>query len=95
MSTQLDSASLAQLSPHDPNQFSIQHSQTAHRLKLLQHWQISTGSTILELGCGQGDCTTVLADAVGEHGKIVAVDPASLDYGAHCSRSPYTLVDEL
>ena len=38
---------------------------------------------------------TVLADAVGEHGKVVAVDPASLDYGAFCSRSPYFLVKEL
>ncbi|KAE8419724.1 hypothetical protein BDV36DRAFT_251112 [Aspergillus pseudocaelatus] len=86
MCTQLDAAFIARLSLHDPTHFSIQHSQTSHRLTLLQHWNISTGSNVLELGCGQGDCTTVLANAVGEQGRVVAVDPAELDYGA-----PYTL----
>ncbi|KAJ4369105.1 hypothetical protein N0V83_006189 [Neocucurbitaria cava] len=86
MSTQLDAASIARVSLHDPKHFSIQHSQTLHRLVLLQHWNIPTGSKLLELGCGQGDCTTVLASAVGEQGTVVAVDPAELDYGA-----PYTL----
>ncbi|GKZ20790.1 hypothetical protein AbraIFM66951_003092 [Aspergillus brasiliensis] len=88
MSTQLDeeAASIARISLHDPAHFHIQHSQTQHRLVLLQHWTIPTGSKVLELGCGQGDCTTVLATAVGEQGSVVAVDPADLDYGA-----PYTL----
>ncbi|RAL00574.1 class I SAM-dependent methyltransferase [Aspergillus ibericus CBS 121593] len=86
MSTQLDAASIARISLHDPIHFRIQHSQTIHRLALLQHWNIPTDSNVLELGCGQGDCTTVLANAVGEQGKVVAVDPADLDYGA-----PYTL----
>jgi len=39
------------------------------------------GSKVLELGCGQGDCTTVLATTVGGEGSVVAVDPAELDYG--------------
>ena len=82
MSTQLDATSIARLSLHDPTHFSIQHSQTLHRLVLLQHWNIPTGSKVLELGCGQGDCTTVLASAVGEQGSVVAVDPADLEYGA-------------
>ncbi|KAI1121032.1 hypothetical protein F5Y10DRAFT_110036 [Nemania abortiva] len=86
MSTELDAASIARVSLHDPNCFSIQHSQTLHRLVLLQHWNITAGSRVLELGCGQGDCTTVLASAVGEQGSVVAVDPADLDYG-----TPYTL----
>jgi SAM-dependent methyltransferase len=86
MSAQLDSASVARLSLHDPKHFDVQHSQTVHRLALLQHWNILTGSKLLELGCGQGDCTTVLASAVGDEGKVVAVDPADLDYGR-----PYTL----
>ncbi|KAJ6187076.1 hypothetical protein N7519_001984 [Penicillium mononematosum] len=86
MSTQLDPASIALVSLHDPTHLDIQHSQTLHRLVLLQHWNIPTGSKVLELGCGQGDCTTVIAYAVGEQGKVVAVDPAELDYGA-----PYTL----
>jgi predicted methyltransferase len=81
MSTQLDAALIARVSLHDPTHFSIQHSQTLHRLVLLQHWNIPIGSKVLELGCGQGDCTTVLAYAVGEQGRVVAVDPAELDYG--------------
>jgi ubiquinone/menaquinone biosynthesis C-methylase UbiE len=85
MSAQLDAAFIARLSLHDPAHFSIQHSQTLHRLKLLQYWNIPTCSKVLELGCGQGDCTTVLASAVGEQGSVVAVDPAELDYG-ECSR---------
>ncbi|KAG9193061.1 hypothetical protein G6011_03096 [Alternaria panax] len=86
MSTKLDAAYIARLSLHDHTNFSIQRSQTLHRLAILQHWSILGGSKVLELGCGQGDCTTVLASAVGEQGKVVAVDPAELDYG-----SPYTL----
>lgn len=81
MSTQLDAVSIARLSLHDPTHFSIPHSQTLHRLVLLQHWNIPTGSKVLELGCGQGDCTTVLAYTVGEQGRVVAVDPGELDYG--------------
>ncbi|KAJ4370268.1 hypothetical protein N0V86_009005 [Didymella sp. IMI 355093] len=86
MSYHLDAVSIARLSLHDPANFGIQHSQTLHRLELLKHWQISSGSKVLELGCGQGDCTTVLASAVGDQGNVVAVDPADLSYG-----SPYTL----
>lgn len=82
MATKLDAACIARVSLHDPSHFSIQHSQTLHRLVLLQHWDIAPGSKVLELGCGQGDCTTVLAYAVGEQGRVVAVDPAELDYGA-------------
>ena len=81
MSIQLDAAAIAHLSLHDPNHFNIQHAQTLHRLALLQHWNMPAGSRVLELGCGQGDCTTVLASALGEQGKVVAVDPAALDYG--------------
>ena len=81
MSTYLKAASIARLSLHDPDNFGIQKSQTIHRLELLQHWNIPTGSKILEVGCGQGDCTAVLASAVGGEGRVVAVDPANLDYG--------------
>jgi predicted methyltransferase len=89
MSTRRDAASIAGLSLHDPTNFDIQYSQTLHRIDLLEHWKIPTASRVLELGCGQGDCTTVLAHAVGEQGLVVAVDPAELNYGAsfrfdHC-----------
>jgi hypothetical protein len=86
--TQPDAAALARLSLHNPNNFSVQHAQTLHRLALLRHFHIAPGSKVLELGCGQGDSTTVLADAVGEEGSVVAVDPADLDYGSF----PQTLV---
>lgn len=85
MSQESAVASLAKLSLHDPNNFSVQHSQTQHRLALLQHWGVAVGCNVLELGCGQGDCTVVLADAVGEQGSVVAVDPADLNYGARPS----------
>ena len=86
MSTQLDGASLARLSLHDSSRFGIQHAQTLHRLDLIGHWNIPVSSKVLELGCGQGDCTAALASVVGEEGTVTAVDPADLDYG-----SPYTL----
>ncbi|MBB2480858.1 hypothetical protein H5P36_11700 [Bacillus sp. APMAM] len=37
---------------------------------------------ILEIGCGQGDTTAALADAVGVNGNVVAMDVASPDCGA-------------
>ena len=82
MFIELDPAALARVSLHDPANFSIQHSQTLHRVEILQHWNITADAKVLELGCGQGDFTTVLANAVGEHGTVVALDPASLEYGA-------------
>jgi len=54
-----------------------------HRQRLLSYWKIKPGDNILEIGCGQGDFTVVLADAVGPHGHVVAVDPGPLDYGNH------------
>ncbi|KAH8667681.1 hypothetical protein BGZ61DRAFT_461049 [Ilyonectria robusta] len=58
-------------------------SQAEHRNRLISGWAvIKPGSRILELGCGQGECTTVLAEAIGPSGIIDAVDPAPLDYGA-------------
>ncbi|KAK0569180.1 hypothetical protein OC861_001216 [Tilletia horrida] len=43
------------------------------------------GQNVLEIGCGQGDFTIVLAELVGDKGKVVAIDPAPLDYGAPLS----------
>ncbi|KUJ13086.1 uncharacterized protein LY89DRAFT_687954 [Mollisia scopiformis] len=61
-------------------------SQMRHRLRFISFWNIKPGSRVLEIGCGQGDTTVVLADAVGEDGHVDAIDPGSLDYG-----SPQTL----
>ncbi|MGW6286803.1 class I SAM-dependent methyltransferase [Streptomyces sp. NPDC055107] len=60
--------------------------QTRHRAALVAGWDIAPGSTVLELGCGQGDMTAVLAEAVGPEGRVVAVDVADPSYG-----SPVTL----
>lgn len=55
--------------------------QMQHRIDLIKYWGIKAGDKVLEIGCGQGDCTLVLAAAVGESGYVTAIDPASLDYG--------------
>ena len=52
-----------------------------HRVELVSFWDVKPGSRVLELGCGQGDCTVVIADAVGENGHVDAVDPGAPDYG--------------
>ncbi|KAJ7594873.1 S-adenosyl-L-methionine-dependent methyltransferase [Mycena floridula] len=76
---------IAAFSAHNASS-SVQVNQTQHRLDLVSKWPISEGQNILEIGCGQGDTTAVLAHLVGQSGHVTAVDPASLDYG-----SPFTL----
>ncbi|KAK8110389.1 SAM-dependent methyltransferase-like protein [Apiospora kogelbergensis] len=61
---------------HEHNIAAIQH-----RQQVTKAWGIPPGSSILEIGCGQGDFTVVLADAVGAAGRVVAVDPAPPDWG--------------
>lgn len=82
----LDAHAIARLSLHEPKHFSVQLSQTEHRIKLSYHFGISPGDHLLEIGCGQGDMTTVLAALVTADGSVDAVDPGRPDYG-----SPYTL----
>lgn len=62
---------------HEHNIAAIQH-----RQQVTKAWGIPPGSSILEIGCGQGDFTVVLADAVGAAGRVVAVDPAPPDWGS-------------
>lgn len=52
-----------------------------HRLQLISFWDIKPGSKVLELGCGQGESTIALADAVGEGGHVDAVDNCDPEYG--------------
>lgn len=56
--------------------------QFEHRVNIVKSWNILPGSRVLEIGPGQGDCTIVLATAVGENGHVDAVDPAPLNYGS-------------
>lgn len=60
----------------------IQQVQLQHRLDLVKEFGIKRGMSILEIGCGQGDTTVALADAVGEAGKVIGIDIASRNYGA-------------
>jgi SAM-dependent methyltransferase len=54
--------------------------QTRHRLNILERFDVPPNSQVLEIGCGQGDMTAVLASVlVNPH--IDAIDPAPLDYG--------------
>lgn len=66
----------------------LQRIQTAHRLNLIDFWNIVPGSRVLEVGCGQGDSTAALAAVAGEKGFVHAIDPAPGDYGA-----PFTLAE--
>ncbi|MDP4161066.1 MAG: class I SAM-dependent methyltransferase, partial [Bacillota bacterium] len=59
----------------------IQRIQTAHRLKLIDFWEIAKGANILEIGCGQGDTTAALAYTVGKEGFVHGVDIAPENYG--------------
>ncbi|KAL5375927.1 hypothetical protein DPSP01_010790 [Paraphaeosphaeria sporulosa] len=54
--------------------------QHEHRVKLLRQMNIQDGDRILEIGCGQGDCTTALA-LLYPNSHVTAIDPAPLDYG--------------
>lgn len=65
-----------------PSSNKIQKVQTQHRLTLAETWEIKKGSKILEIGCGQGDTTAVLAYLTGENGLVHGIDIASADYGA-------------
>ncbi|MGN7478228.1 class I SAM-dependent methyltransferase [Solibacillus silvestris] len=60
----------------------IQRTQLTHRLELVNAFQLDKGMKVLEIGCGQGDTTIVLADAVGPAGHVVAIDIAPKEYGA-------------
>jgi SAM-dependent methyltransferase len=61
-----------------------QAAQLAHtrfRRALVDLWDIPAGARVLEIGCGFGDTTAVLADAVGPGGRVVAVDIEDKRYG--------------
>ncbi|KAI0166587.1 S-adenosyl-L-methionine-dependent methyltransferase [Xylariaceae sp. FL1272] len=77
---------IASYSLTDPKHPEIELAQVQHRLRLLNLWALKPGTRVVELGCGQGNTTAVLAEAVGPSGHIDAIDPGALDYG-----SPFTL----
>ena len=71
-------ASYAIQMPGKP-QIQIENTQAEHRFNILNAWHsiVKPGTRVLELSCGQGTCTEVLAEVVGESGHVDAVDPGS------------------
>jgi len=55
--------------------------QLRHRAALINLCAPSKGDHVLEVGCGQGETTIVLAAAVGALGRVLAVDNAPAEYG--------------
>jgi SAM-dependent methyltransferase len=55
--------------------------QLRHRTTLVHIWAPGTRSRVLEVGCGQGETTIVLAAVVGALGQVLAVDNAPAEYG--------------
>lgn len=65
--------------------YRVQLQSTEHRVSIVSRWKCVDsfeGKRILEIGCGQGDCTAVLAELVGPNGHVTAVDTGPLDYGS-------------
>jgi len=56
--------------------------QRHYREALAAGWEIPPGARILEIACGQGDMSAVLAEAVGATGHVTGIDIASPEYGA-------------
>ncbi|KAI3320489.1 S-adenosyl-L-methionine-dependent methyltransferase [Xylariaceae sp. AK1471] len=69
-----------------PGHPEIEIAQAEHRIRLVNLWDLKSGTRVLELGCGQGNTTAVLAEVLGPSGHVDAVDPGAPDYGA-----PFTL----
>lgn len=60
----------------------VQMIQIEHRIKLTRFWGIHEGAKVLEIGCGQGDTTAVLAYFAGSTGLVHGIDIGPPDYGA-------------
>lgn len=67
-----DAPRIASYSLHDPAHPEIEIAQAEHRIELVRRWgdAIAPGHRVLEIGCGQGNATAVLAEAVGEGGSV-------------------------
>ena len=47
-----------------------------HRMKITRLWNIQDGDNVLELGCGHGEGSLALANAVGSQGHLTGIDNA-------------------
>ncbi|KAM0795967.1 S-adenosyl-L-methionine-dependent methyltransferase [Usnea florida] len=72
---------------HDPAlETSFHIPRFTHRLSLIKAWEIPPGQRILDIGCGQGESSLALAEALGPDCHITGIDDAHPDYG-----SPFTV----
>src|SRR5262245_3693165 len=55
--------------------------QLQHRMALIHIWAPCRGDRVIEIGCGQGETTAILAAAVGASGHVLAVDKGLAEYG--------------
>lgn len=60
----------------------VQLVQTTHRIRIIEAADIVNGMRVLEVGCGQGDTTAVIAEKVGPTGFVKGIDVADGSYGA-------------
>lgn len=51
------------------------------RLAITEAWAIEPGARVLDIGCGQGESSVVLAQVLGPTSAIVGIDTARPDYG--------------
>lgn len=56
------------------------------RLAIADAWAIKPGTRILDIGCGQGESSVMLAQVLGPGSFIFGIDTARPDYG-----TPYTV----
>ena len=55
---------------------SVQQSfQYKYGIELIERLKIEKGDRVLDLGCGTGNLTSVLAEKIGRDGKVLGVDP--------------------
>ena len=57
----------------------------AQRLETIRHLNLSTGESVLDVGCGPGFLCETMAEIVGRGGTVVGID-ISADLIARCNR---------
>jgi protein-L-isoaspartate O-methyltransferase len=69
----LSASTIASYSPQPPSGVEVEVAQAAHRIRLAENWGIKPGNRVVEIGCGQGNTTAVLAEIVGPTGKMQVI----------------------
>lgn len=72
--------------PHDARHRDLVIPRFQHRLNVCTQWALPRHSRLLDIGCGQGDSTLILATEISSTGHVTGIDTAPPNYG-----SPYTV----